>query len=360
MSNFRFRHIERFRTGGIGSNIELSLPLARSAKGWTHRYCPTPACVPRRFQLGDADDQRTIVADRAAIVRRNPGQAGTTRPYCGTDADDAAFIDPADKKLAIERVEWAVGEDVADSLEEIARSFNRSMGRGGLISMSMKVDRRRRSEPRGWREDLLRGLRCDVCARAYGVYAIGLYCPDCGAGNLPVHFDREVELVKKQAAISNDLSEAGEQELAYRILSNAHEDVVTALETYLKTVLGFLIARRCADAEREDIASEMKRGNPFQRIDRGRALYGRIGLNPYDVLFADESSFVAAHIEKRHVIGHNLGLADEKYIEKAGGTPEGQTVAVVSDEVVTSTITLNTICSLPYRTITCRGCIGSW
>jgi hypothetical protein len=24
-------------------------------------------------------------------------------------------------------------------------------------------------------------MRCDVCQREYGVYAIGLFCPDCGS-----------------------------------------------------------------------------------------------------------------------------------------------------------------------------------
>jgi hypothetical protein len=166
------------------------------------------------------------------------------------------------------------------------------------------------------------------------VYAIALFCPDCGAGNLHVHFDREVELLAEQAAISKDLSESGYEELAYRILSNAHEDVVTALETYLKTVLSFLIEGRCGEATRVEIAREMKRGNPFQRIEGGRALYLRIGIDPYAALTNEELDFLAVHIEKRHVIGHNLGLADEKYIEKVGGTPQGQTVMVVSDEVV--------------------------
>ncbi len=43
---------------------------------------------------------------------------------------------------------------------------------------------------------------------------------------------------------------------------------------------------------------------------------------------------MAAHIKKRQVIGYNIGLVDENYIEKDGGTPEGQPNTVVSDEIV--------------------------
>lgn len=59
------------------------------------------------------------------------------------------------------------------------------------------------------------------------MFAIALFCPDCGAPNLALHFARETELVGQQV----DLAESQDrQELAYRLLGNAHEDVLTAFE----------------------------------------------------------------------------------------------------------------------------------
>lgn len=117
----------------------------------------------------------------------------------------------------------------------MARDFNRSMPRGGFISMRMDVRERPRAQPTAWREDLLRDLVCDQCARRYGVYAIAVFCPDCAAPNLGTHFKREVELVTKQVELAGDVREERDRELAYRLLGNAHEDVLTAFETYLKT-----------------------------------------------------------------------------------------------------------------------------
>lgn len=47
----------------------------------------------------------------------------------------------------------------------------------------------------------MRELVCDHCGHHYGVFATGLFCPDCGAPKLRLHFARETELVADQAAL---------------------------------------------------------------------------------------------------------------------------------------------------------------
>jgi len=48
---------------------------------------------------------------------------------------------------------------------------------------------------------------------------------------------------------------------------------------------------------------------------------------------AEDLSFLARLIQKRHIIGHNLGLADERYLTSTGDGAEGQSVRLVGDEV---------------------------
>ena len=55
---------------------------------------------------------------------------------------------------------------------------------------------------------------CDHCGRDYGVFAIGLFCPDCGAPNLRLHFAREARTAgetKAQGYLS-DFRQAVEQD----------------------------------------------------------------------------------------------------------------------------------------------------
>src|SRR4051794_89309 len=95
MSEFRFRRLERFRTGGTDDQMYLAVPPPKSPTGKIHRVCPA-SCVPGLFQLGLCPDGRSIQEQHRSLVRRNPNTAGTTCPYCGTDGDDSSFTDPRD------------------------------------------------------------------------------------------------------------------------------------------------------------------------------------------------------------------------------------------------------------------------
>jgi hypothetical protein len=264
-------------------------------------------------------------------LRRKPHTAGTTCPYCGYDSDDDYdFVDPSDIAALTEWFKWAAAEDAKDAVHEMFRNIGRGFPRGGPISIEVKTDRRQRPEPRIWREDLLRDLTCAVCSRRYGVYAVGLFCPDCGAPNLGVHFQRECELIDQQIDLAR---EAPTAELSFRLLGNAHEDVVTALETYLKTAYRHLVSQRFSVDEARKLISPRSIGNAFQNIARAREKFEPLQLDPFEALNQDDFAYLRLNIEKRHVLGHNLGLADERYSELDTTEQPGQTVVLLAEEV---------------------------
>lgn len=323
MGDFRLRDLDRYRVSG--TQDQYSIPLPRTQSGKTMRECPNEACRPRAFQLGDAPENQTIPDGRT--VRRTPGKPGTTCPYCGTDGDDQSFISEADIEHAKKLAMWAAEKEVQRMLGATARDFNRNRPRGGLIDITMEVKGGNPSQPHAYREDLLRDLTCEVCQRRYGVYAIALHCPDCGSPNLLVHFDRELALIRSQIAIAREQEEK-DTELAYRLLGNAHEDVLTAFETYLKTTYRHIVRKR-ALADAEKLATSVK--NKFQNVARARELLAPLGLDPFSVLSAEDTTFLTRNIEKRHVIGHNLGMADEAYADDEDKI--GETVPLLADEV---------------------------
>jgi hypothetical protein len=69
-------------------------------------------------------------------------------------------------------------------------------------------------------------------------------------------------------------------------------------------------------------------GNAFQNIGRSRERFERFTIDPFASLNADELDFLRLNIEKRYVLAHNLGLADEKYAEVATTSQPGQTVVL--------------------------------
>lgn len=310
--------------------MNLQIPAPTTPAGKTSRRCPAAACVPALFQLGSRAEA-PVAPDRERWIRRRPGERGVTCPYCGTDADDDQFWDPADFEHAKQVVAWAAKEDVADELARMFGKLGRSLRGKSSLRVQVNTNRRPSRKPVAIRRDLLRDLTCDACGRAYGVFAIGLFCPDCGSPNAHVHFKREVELIAQQLDLAEDVGDEGSRELAYRLLGNAHEDVLTALETYLKATFRFILQRR-----RTERLAQIDGGlqNAFQNLDRGKKLFvDELGFDPFARLTEEEHAVLRGHISKRHVVGHNLGMVDEKYARTARKEPPGQIVHLVADEI---------------------------
>ena len=199
--------------------------------------------------------------------------------------------------------------------------------------MKMSVEPRHLSPPpRAIREDLLRSLDCDVCQCCYAVYALALFCPDCGTPNIALHFRREDEIIRDQIALAGEQDSQGRGEIAYRLVGNAHEDVLTALEATLKIIyLHLLREHRPDDAPRLSRSGGIK--NAFQNVGRARDLFANLGIDPFAILSAEDLAYLRLNIEKRHVIGHNLGVADEHYAEITQDEQPGETVKLLGGEI---------------------------
>ena len=313
--------------------MELGIPLPTSSGGLVLRWCPNEECQPRRFQLGDVAEGVEVPEWDGAVQRRQPGEQFCTCPYCGLDGEDDDFIAPEDVQAAMDKVTWAFEEDVGQWLDELTKDFNRSVNRGGsnFLNIEMTSSHRPRPEPRAWRDDLLRVLECHRCARRYGVYAIAFFCPDCGAANLARHFEREAALVVGQVDVAEQIAEQGKRELAFRILGNAHEDVVTGFETYLKST--FRLVLRVRPRASGLFQKKELRGNPFQNLERASGLFAKLNVPLFEAVDPEAFEQLRRDFEKRHVVGHNLGLADEKYAEVAADAQVGETVPLLGGEI---------------------------
>ena len=58
-------------------------------------------------------------------------------------------------------------------------------------------------------------------------------------------------------------------------------------------------------------------GNDFQNIGKGRKRFDEFLFDPFAELDAKELAMLSLNIQKRHLIGHNLGLVDAKFAQHA-------------------------------------------
>ena len=268
----RMKNLGRFRVGGSASRMKLGIPVPKTPDGRAYRYSPNPDAFPRHFVLGDRVLAIELDDRKRSRMMQSPGSPRTVCPYSGTVAPDNEFTHPDDEKAALKMMEHAFVEDVhaavADMLSGAARKSK------GAISYKSS-GRTAAPRPRFGRRDLMRLLVCDHCGRDYGVFAIGLYCPDCGAPNIGLHFAREVDLVSQQVEVAEDLGKSKE-ELAYRMLGNAHEDVLTAFEATLKTIYLHSRSKGPADASPPKAVA-----NDFQNIDKAKKRFGELSVDPF-------------------------------------------------------------------------------
>jgi hypothetical protein len=288
--------------------------------------------APRLFLIGEAPADRAIAGEYLRRIRRQPGPGETVCPYSGHMATDQDFVHLEDIEAIKKQIVWEAGADIQDWLADMARGFNSHQPSGGFITVKMEAKPNRQPRPLAIRADLLRDLVCDICQRPYAVYAIALFCPDCGAPNLALHFRREIALVKEQIALADAQEVSGRPEMGYRLMGNAHEDVLTAFETTLKTVYRHLVRRDLSD-QAEALCAKREIANAFQNIDRAREKFAPLGFELFSSLPPDDLILLRLNIQKRHVIGHNLGVADEHYVELTQDEQPGETVRLIGEEI---------------------------
>ncbi len=167
----RFKNLERHRTGGTGSRMELSIPAPRTPDGRVYRFSRNEDAHPRHFVLGDAN--RPAGIDRGARTRMKlePGSPQTVCPYSGVVAADEEFMHPDDCEAAIDMVRHAALADVEQQLGKMFKGLGRNQPSGSLLKIEVKTSGRTRPRPRFYRSDLLREFVCDHCGRGYGVHA---------------------------------------------------------------------------------------------------------------------------------------------------------------------------------------------
>ncbi len=137
-------------------------------------------------------------------------------------------------------------------------------------------------------------------------------------------------MIESQIALVESNDGDREKELDYRLLGNAHEDVLTAFEAALKVAFRQLAAMKTDDG---DEPPSPPTPNVFQNIIKGAKTYRRIGIELYESLDDIQLKSLSDHVQRRHVIGHNLGIADDLFTQHTDSGRVGQTVSIVAEDI---------------------------
>jgi len=305
---------------------EMSIRIPPDSQGFIGRECPASECQGYfKIQFGTGLKGEGLPCHC---------------PYCGHIAGQDKFYTKAQIEYAtsvlLNRVTGALLKDLK-SLE----FEHKPVGPFG-IGISMKVE----GQPHPityYREHLLETeVICDKCTLRYAIYGVFAFCPDCGVHNSLQILEKNLNVCLKQVEWASQADES----LQEKLITNALENAVSAFD-------GFGREACCVAAVAVGAPAKVERLS-FQNLSGARdRVHAIFGFDLAQGVTSEEWAFASKSFQKRHLLAHKMGIADEAYI-KAASDPEtrlGRKVTVSSEEVKSLTKILGKFGSALYQNL---------
>jgi hypothetical protein len=300
-----FHEMKKYQTSESGNIVEMSIPLKPNDDGMVGRECPNHECGPKYFQIG------LHIPEGFLQNEQDLSSIDITCPYCGNVNNMQKFHTKDHKEWIKSMIFRDAAISIQKMLEESVKSFKSSP------NVSMSFNPGRLPNVRYYTEEKLkRKVTCDNCGFQYAVYGISFHCPFCGKGNLILHLNRNVEITRVLIEEGTKLLSEHGSDVAQRMIGNALEDVVGIFEGFQKSIYIYGIHRNFSKEEADKKEEQIR--VTFQRLEGAQNLF--LADLQYDILSGiseEDKRFLEEQFLKRHVLTHNLGLVDEKYLEKA-------------------------------------------
>lgn len=298
----------------------VSVPVASDEKGYLDCQCPSETC--EFFFKVNAEDWKNIVKDEEVWC-----------PFCRHEAPAKQWCSKAQIEHAKEQALAFVKDEIHNALVSGARQFNQSQPKNGFITMSMTVSGGpvvSKVIPAQAAEAMQLEIACEQCHTRFAVIGSAYFCPACGHNSVTQTFADSLRKIRAKLdnieTVRIAITESAgkdESELTCRsLLESGLSDGVVAFQKYCDG----LYAKFGTSAT-----------NVFQRLDQGSNLWVAAVGKGYDSwLTPDELAELNVLFQRRHILAHNEGIVDQKYIAKSGDATYkvGQRIVVARQDVL--------------------------
>lgn len=297
----------------------VSVPIETDEKGYIDKQCPNKDCE-FIFKVNE-EDWANIVKDEAVWC-----------PLCRHEA-------PADQWFTIDQVEHAKNEALAvvqgkinNALRSGAQKFNRMQPKKSFISMSMKVSgepKRTHTIPASAAELMQLEIQCEECNSRFAVIGSAYFCPACGHNSVTRTFSdslRKIRTKKNNVEIVR----------AALIESTGKDEAELTCRSLVETCIsdGVVAFQKYCEGMHEPYGKSPF--NAFQRLEQASELWKKAVQKGFES-WIDEGELKSLGIlyQKRHLLAHNEGIVDSKYIRKSGDNSykEGQRIVIAEKDV---------------------------
>ena len=231
------------------------------------------------------------------------------------------------------RIRAFASELISKQLNSIFSGLNRkSRSSKNLITVSYKQERRPVFknapvlQPKEWDIE----VTCPKCGKHYSVIGSAFFCPFCGENNIEDIFEKSLVVIRYklnfEKVFSHDLAMMPKNvaiDFTRSILESCVSEVVSTFQKFAETRL-------------KKFTQEKMRVNDFQIINKGSSLYKtHTGHSYLDFISEKEYEFLNLMFKRRHLLEHNMGIVDAKYIAETNdfSVKNGQRIIISKKEV---------------------------
>lgn len=170
------------------------------------------------------------------------------------------------------------------------------------------------NSPIGPLEEMERDLTCFSCGTRYNARGEVFFCPNCGELRPPKEiFDDSINVLIMTIDSFEQIKLNDEQLLGK---DYAETRSISLIEGSLGKVVSAF--QRFAKETFTSRSNKQVRPNDFQIVQKGSNLYKEEFGSGYDKwLNLNELEFMELMFQRRHILEHNSGIVDEKYLEKS-------------------------------------------
>jgi uncharacterized Zn finger protein (UPF0148 family) len=256
-------------------------------------------------------------------------------PMCGYTAPADQWLTHEHNK-AIEEIALSHTEEfISNMLDEMFREFEGNMRGNKYVQIEYKPGQRTTflNNPIGQRPEWELEITCEKCQTRYSVIGSAYFCPCCGHNAIERVFneslDRVQTMIDSIADIYNMLETSQgidkAESMCRSIIEGTLGDIVSAFQKYAEDIYKRLMP------------TQKVRVNDFQIIDKGSKLFSEAIGKGYDSWLTDEEiNDMNILFQQRHLIEHNNGLIDERYIQNSNDSSYkiGQRVIVGNSDAL--------------------------
>lgn len=298
--------------------MEIPVEIISDEKGYIDRECPHEECE-FVFKV-HIEDWKKKVSDEIVYCPRCGHIAPSDQWWTQQQLEDI-------KDIAMQWAMSQVQKTIQKSFKKMSRQSNKyfkiKFKPGKVITFQ--------NNPIGQQEEWELEIHCNQCGTKTGVVGTAYFCPCCGHNAVDRVFNESMDRIKKQINSLNEMQEMLEKMYDKDTATNMIRNMI---ETSLKDIISAYqkFAIECFNKG----CTKKIRPNDFQIVDKGSSLFKKYyGTGYEEWLTNNEINYMILMFQRRHILEHNNGIVDDKYLQNSKDTTYrvGQRVVCKIDHV---------------------------